>query len=251
MAPRPHEPRPDLAPCRPCAHGDVREPIRLRFTFSNSMVSAFEALWVATGDRLVRVNAATDDLREVLRYPNPGGSGRASLSVDRAHLWLARTGGILMRIDPSGTVTRQRKLVASADLVAAGESGVWVVDQVTGVVTEVDPVTLEAIDEVAVSGNIGRIAVAGDYVWTLDWNIGVLTRISVGETQSIRQATVGEASDMAAGFGAIWVSHPDGTISRVDISTLQVAPGFAEVSGAAIAIAVDAARESIWVHAVD
>jgi class 3 adenylate cyclase len=245
----PTNPDPTLLHVDP-AHGDVREPIRLRFTFSNSMVSAFEALWVATGDKLVRVNAATDDLREVLRYPNPGGSGRAGLSVDREHLWLAKTGGVLMRIDPDGNVTRQRKVVASADLVAAGEGGVWVVDQLAGVVTKVDPVTLEAIDDVSISGNIAQITVAGDYVWTLDRNIGVLTRISVGQTQSVRQATVGEATDMTAGFGAIWVSHPDGTISRVDISTLQVTPGFAHVPGAAMAIAVDAARGSIWVHAV-
>jgi hypothetical protein len=245
----PTNPDPTLLHVDP-VHGDVREPIRLRSTFSNSIVPAFDAMWVATGDRLLRVNAATDDLREMLHYPLPGGSGRASLSVDRAHLWLARTDGNLMRIDPDGNVTRQRKVVANADLVAAGERGVWVVDQVAGLVTEVDPVALEAIDDVPVSGNIDRIVVAGDYVWTLDRNIGVLTRISVGKTQSIRQATVGEASDMAAGFGAIWVPHPDGTISRVDMSTLRVTPAFAQVSGAAVAIAVDVARDSIWVHAV-
>jgi class 3 adenylate cyclase len=245
----PTNPDPTLLHVDP-VHGDVREPIRLRSTFSNSIVPAFDAMWVATGDRLLRVNAATDDLREMLHYPLPGGSGRASLSVDRAHLWLARTDGNLMRIDPDGNVTRQRKVVANADLVAAGERGVWVVDQVAGLVTEVDPVALEAIDDVPVSGNIDRIVVAGDYVWTLDRNIGVLTRISIGNTRSIRQATVGEASDMAAGFGAIWVPHPDGTISRVDMSTLRVTPAFAQVSGAAVAIAVDVARDSIWVHAV-
>ncbi len=224
--------------------------IGLSFTFSNSMVSAFEALWVATGETLVRVNAATDDVREMLRYPNPAGTGRASLSVDRAHLWLARTDGTLARIDPSGTVTRQRKVVASADLVAAGGGGVWVVDQVAGIVTRVDPVSLKAVGEVPVSGNIDRIAVAGDYVWVLDRGTGVVTRISIAETRSVRQATVAEASDMAVGFDAVWVSHPDGTISRVEASTLQVTPRFAQIQGAATAIAVDVERGSIWVDVV-
>jgi streptogramin lyase len=228
-------------------HGDIRDPIGLHFTFSNSMVSAFEALWVATGEVLVRVNAATDDLREVLRYSNPSGSGRASLSADRTHLWLARTDGTLSRIDRSGKVTRQRNVAASADLVASAEGSVWVVDQVAGIVTRVDPASLETIAEVPVSGTIDRIAVAGDYVWLLDRGTGVVTRISIAETGSIRQASVAEASDMAVGFGAVWVSHPDGTISRVDASTLQVTPRFARFRGAATAIAVDDTRGSIWV----
>jgi hypothetical protein len=77
-----------------------------------------------------------------------------------------------------------------------------------------------------------------------------MTRISIGDTRSVRQATVGEASDMVLGFGAIWVSHPDGTISRVNPSTFEVTPGFARVQGAATAIAVDVARESVWVDVV-
>ena len=247
----PTNPDPTLLHADP-SHGDVREPIGgLRFSFSMSIVSAFESVWVATDDRLIRVNAATDDIHDVLRYQMPGGGiGRASLSVDRLHLWLARTDGLLMRIDRSGNVTRQRKVVASADLVAAGEGGVWVVDQLAGILTRVDPGTLEAIEDVPVSGNIGRIVAAGDYVVVLDRSTGVMTRISLGDTRSVRQATVGEASDMVFGFGAIWVSHPDGTISRVNPSTLEVTSGFARVPGVATAIAVDVARESIWVDVV-
>jgi hypothetical protein len=246
----PTNPAPTLLHVDP-SHGDVREPISLPFSFSVSIVSAFESVWMATDDRLIRVNPATDDIHEVLRYQMPGGGiGRANLSVDRSHVWLARTDGILMRIDRSGHVTRQRKVVASADLVAGGEGGVWVVDQLAGILSRVDPGTLEAIADVPVSGNIGRIVVAGDYVVVLDRSTGVMTRISVGDTRSVRQATVGEASDMVFGFGAIWVSHPDGTISRVNLSTLEVTPGFARVQGAAIAIGVDVARESVWVDVV-
>jgi class 3 adenylate cyclase len=246
----PTDPAPTLLHVDP-SHGDVREPMGLPFSFSMSVVSAFESVWVAIDDRLMRVNPATDDIHEVLRIQMPGGGiGRTSLSVDRSHVWLARTDGILMRFDRSGDISRQRKVVASADLVAGGEGSVWVVDQLAGILTRVDPDTLEAIADVPVSGNIGRVVVAGDYVVVLDRSTGVMTRISVGDTRSVRQVTVGEASDMVFGFGAIWVSHPDGTISRVNPSTLEVTPGFARVQGAATAIAVDVARESVWVDVV-
>ena len=231
-------------------HRDLRDPIRMGFSFSVSMVTAFDAVWVATGERLVRVNAATDEPREVLRYQLPGeGSGRTDLSADRSHLWLGTTDGVLMRIDPSGTVTRQRKVIASADLVAAGDGAVWVADQVNGTITGVDATSLEEIGEVTVAGSIDRMIAAGGYLWVLDTGTGVVTRFSVSSDPIVpAQANVGDGStDAAVGFGAVWVSHDDGRISRIDPSTLEVTLAFSRVDGAATAIAVDVARGSLWV----
>ena len=53
-------------------------------------------------------------------------------------------------------------------------------------------------------------------------------------------------TDLAVGLGAAWLSHEDGTISRVDRLTLEVTE-FAQVEGGASAIAVDVGRNSIWV----
>jgi class 3 adenylate cyclase/streptogramin lyase len=231
-------------------HGELRDPIRMAFSLSVSMVTAFDAVWVATGERVVRVNAATDEPREVLRIQLPGeGSGRTDLSADRSHLWLARTDGILMQIDPTGAVTRQRKVIGSADLVTAGDGAVWVADQVNGAVIGVDAVSLEKIGEVTVVGGIDRMIADAGYLWILDTGAGVVTRLSVSSDRIVpAQKSVGEGTtDVAVGFGAVWVSHEDGRISRIDPSTLEVTSAFARVGGAATAIAVDASRESLWV----
>jgi DNA-binding beta-propeller fold protein YncE len=92
------------------------------------------------------------------------------------------------------------------------------------------------------------IADAG-YLWILDTGAGVVTRLSVSSDRIVpAQKSVGEgATDVAVGFGAVWVSHEDGRISRIDPSTLEVTSAFARVDGAATAIAVDASRESLWV----
>jgi hypothetical protein len=54
------------------------------------------------------------------------------------------------------------------------------------------------------------------------------------------------ATSLAAGLGAIWVAHADGGVTRVDPITVRAAR-FARVKGSARAIAVDAARKTIWV----
>jgi class 3 adenylate cyclase/streptogramin lyase len=229
-------------------HGDVRDPIAIRPTSAFvSMVSAFDALWYLADDRLVRVSASTDEQREMLRIPPRVALGNSIVAADRDQLWIGRTDGILMRFRPSGEVT-ERKVTTSIDLIAAGEGGVWVVDQVTGIVVHVDPATLEKVGELPVMGTIDRIAVDGDYVWLLDQSAGVVTRLSSSSVEEAGQASVGPgATDLAVGLGAVWISHLDGTISRVDRLTRAVTPAFARVDGAASAITVDLARSSIWV----
>jgi outer membrane protein assembly factor BamB len=216
--------------------------------FSFSKVTAFDALWVAN-DTLIRVNPATYEHRRVLRIPLPiGGSGGTSLAADEEHLWIGTSEGTLIRIDPSGAVSGRREVADGIQLVAAGEGGVWVVDQFAGVVTRVDPMSLEPTAGVPLTGNIDSIAVMDDYLWTLDFSTGVLARISILEDRIVgRQTSLPPGPTfLAVGSGSVWVSHVDGTVTRVDPVTLRVAE-FARVNGSARAIAVDEVRESIWV----
>jgi streptogramin lyase len=245
----PTNPEPTLIHIDP-VHGDVREPIRVKFAFSLSIVSAFETVWVATAERLMRVNPGTDEIRAVLDIPAAeAGSSRASLAADRRQLWIGRTDGILMRVDPSGTITRERKVADSIDLIAADEGSVWVADQVAGILTGVDPGSMRPTGRIEAPGNVDRMIVSDGSLWILDRATGLLTRISSLSSDPVRaQATVGGgATDMAAGFGSIWVSHEDGRVSSVNVLTLAVDDVFARVDGAATAIAVDPARGSIWV----
>ncbi len=245
----PTNPDPTLIHVDP-GHGDVREPIRLKFSFSLSMVSAFDAVWVATAERLISVHPGTDEVRPVLEIPTAGGgSGRASLAFDRQQLWIGRSDGALMRVDPSGTVSRERKVADSVDLIAVGEGSVWVLDQVAGIIRRIDPETLRPVGRVEAHGTVDRMLVSDGSLWIMDRATGVVTRISTASLDPARaQATVGAgATDMAAGFRSIWISHEDGRVTRIDATTLAVDEEFARVDGAATAIAVDPTRGSVWV----
>jgi class 3 adenylate cyclase/outer membrane protein assembly factor BamB len=219
------------------------------YSFAMSVATAFDSVWVAT-DRLIRINPATNESGTVLRIPLPvGGLGTSSLAVDRRHLWIGTSSGMLLRVDASGEVTARRSVTDGIQEVATGEGGVWVVDQVAGVVVRVDPTSLRKVAEVPLTGSIDAIAVMGDHVWVLDFGTGVLTRISILQDRPVGQVTVpASANSLAAGLGAVWIGHGDGAITKVDPLTVR-ASAFARIGGSIRAIAVDAARKSIWVDA--
>jgi class 3 adenylate cyclase len=228
-------------------HGDARDPVAIQQpAFHLTMVAAFDALWLAAADRLVRISASTDEQQVVLRIRYREEQGEASVTADRDHLWIGRTDGVLMRVTPSGEAT-ERKVSDSIDLLAAGKEGVCVVDHVAGTVSRVDA-EMEKLWDVPVVGTISRIAVDGDYVWLLDQSSGIVTRLSSSSGEPAGQAPVGPgATDIAVGGGAVWVSHDDGRISRIDRATREVTAEFARVEGAASAVAFDQQRKSLWI----
>jgi len=228
-------------------HGDTREPISIQQpAFKLSMVAAFDAVWISAADRVVRISASTDRQQVVIRLEYREADGESSVTADRAHLWVGRTDGVLMRLTPSGE-TAERKVSDSVDLLASGEEGVYVIDQVAGEVERIDP-ELESLWTTPVIGTISRIAADGDYVWLLDRTSGILTRLSSVTGNPAGQAPVGPgAIDLAVGGGAVWVSHDDGTIDRIHRVTLEVTSAFARVEGVASAIAFDPQRGSLWV----
>ena len=230
-------------------HGEMRRvSVRTSLgTFTFSIDTAFDAVWVAT-DRLIRINPATEEVRPVQRIPLPvGGTGASSLAVDRRHLWIATSHGELLRIDPSGEVTARRSVTDGIQEVAVGEGGVWVADQLAGVIVRLDPGTLATLAEIPFAGNVDAMEVFGRELWALDFRTGVLRRISILEDRELEQVDVpSDATALAVGLDAIWVTYEDGTITKVDPITKR-ASTFATVEGSARAIAVDVSRESIWV----
>jgi class 3 adenylate cyclase len=228
-------------------HGEIRQVVVGNYSFAFSVVTAFDAVWTAS-DRLERINPATLEHRLVIRIPFPqGGLGGTSLAADGEHLWIGTSDGLLLRLDPSEEVTGRRTVTDSIQLVAAGAGGVWVVDELAGIVRRVDPETLRTVADVPFTGTVDAIAVMGDSVVTLDFGTGVLTRISSLENRVVDQQTLpARPTSLAAGLGAIWVAHADGTITKVNPVTL-LGETVARFPGSARAIAVDAARQSVWV----
>jgi streptogramin lyase len=232
-------------------HGEVHDPIAIEQpAITISMISAFDALWYLTPDRLIRVSSSTDEQDMVKRIAAPTDLGAdergVSLAADRDHLWIGKIDGFLMRVDPSDGV-EERRVADAIDLITASGDGVWVVDQFEGEVIRVDSDTFETVWKKPVLGTIARLAADGDYLWLLDQSSGVVTRISALTGANAGQAPVGPGvTDLAVGLGAVWLSHEDGTISRIDRLTRDVTE-FAQVDGGASAIAVDVERNSIWV----
>ena len=225
----------------------VQLPSAASGTFFTSLVPAFDALW-ATTDLLVRVNPATDEVRPILPIPPPTALGGASLAADGRNLWLGTPGGTLLKLDRNGRELDRRDLEGGIQLTEAGEGWVWVVDQGAGIMTKIDPSTLETAVQIHLDGNVDEIVVLDGYVWALDFATGVLTRISIGSDRETGQATLpADPTAMTAGAGSIWLSHEDGTITRVEPATMTGSE-FAHVDGDAFAVAVDDERDSIWVY---
>ncbi|HWL90347.1 MAG TPA: hypothetical protein VNP90_03185, partial [Actinomycetota bacterium] len=116
----------------------------------------------------------------------------------------------------------------------------------------IDPVSLRVVaDPIPFPGRLDTIAVMGDHVWVLDFGTGLLTRISIQEDRPVGQVSVpARATSLAAGLGAIWIAHADGTVTKVDPATVT-ASRFARLEGTARAIAVDLARKTVWVDMRD
>jgi streptogramin lyase len=154
----------------------------------------------------------------------------------------------LRRVDRTGAVTAERTVTDGIQLVTASEDGVWVVDQLAGVVVRIDPVSLRrAAAPISLPGTIDAIDAVGDHVWALDFGTGLLTRISVLSNRQVGLVTVpADATSLDAGLGGVWVGHADGTVTKVDPVT-TTASTFSQVEGTIRALAVDAARGSIWV----
>ncbi|HET9672333.1 MAG TPA: adenylate/guanylate cyclase domain-containing protein [Actinomycetota bacterium] len=168
-------------------HGEIRR-IVVRTgagSFNLSVEAAFDAVWVAS-DQLIRINPATDEVRAILRIPLPiGGSGGSSLAVDRRHLWIGTSDGELLRVDASGEVTAQRSVTGSIQEIATGEGGLWVADQLAGVIVRIDPRTLETLAEIPFTGNVDAMEVFGGELWALDFRTGVLRRISILQDREV------------------------------------------------------------------
>ena len=136
---------------------------------------------------------------------SPSSTASASLSPT------ALTGGVLLRIDPATNALAGEPIQAgkSADGVAAGGGAVWVVDRQGGAIKRIDPANGDILKSIPAGRPSGVATGNGvDEVWfiTVD-TASRIDPITNDVDQSVQLS--GQAKDITAGEGFVWVSGID------------------------------------------
>ncbi len=213
---------------------------------SFNIAEGLDAIWVAIGGSLVRVNPATDQQESVLRIPASGTGFTSDVAVGGGYVWLSTGGGRLLRLDPRTGRRRWEVGLDPIDTIAFGHDAVWTADSFGGTVTRYDVDTMRPEARIELAGGVDDLVSGDGAVWALSRALGSLTKIDVVENTSAQIVPVGEdPSALAAGFGSVWVGDKDGVIRRVDEDTRQVTK---IAFGAEIrAIAFDEDTDTLWV----
>jgi outer membrane protein assembly factor BamB len=201
---------------------------------------------VPTGGALVRINPATDELLPTLKFPVAGYA--TGVAVAPGSVWGTFASGSVIGVDPATNRTLVTIDLPAADVIAAGNSAIWVGDIIASTITRIDLDTYEVARQIQLTSGVSDLAVGEDRVWVLDSVAGTVTPVDP-ETHHVGQGIrVGESPvDIAVGLGAVWVAGEDGKVWRIDPSLSSGDPTVVVDVGAPIAgLAIDEDRGSIW-----
>jgi len=193
------------------------------------------AVWAATYLGIARI-----DPRSVKRvaFLNVGRCPKGIVAAN-GRLWVAGSGrpprcdpfgnkeGSLISIDPATNrlVGRPIPLGRAPTALAAGNGALWVVDEVEGTLTRVDPTRRRIVARVKVGQMPTALAVRAGSGWVANTGDGTVSRIDPRTDRVADTFRVGVAPRaLAVGAGAIWVvSTGTGLLSRIDPVTGKVA----------------------------
>ena len=178
------------------------------------------AVWVAEEgtDSVAQVDPRTNTVAATL----PVADGPRSISYGNGEVWVACIeAGTVLRIQ-AGTAEVQGKPIEAGTRpndVAVGEQGVWVIDNLEGVVRRIDPEALVAGEPIEVGARPRGIVADSGSVWVANSEEGTVTRIDESRRLQVGEPIeVGaEPADISAGGGSIWTSNFAGdTVSRIE-----------------------------------
>ena len=217
------------------------------------VVAADGAVWVGGNEPVgvTRLDARSGAVTHRLRFAaRSSGSNFSEAGVELAvgfgSIWAAASIAppldYLARIDPATASVTRRIRPVHVGPIAIGSDAVWLIQY--GTLTRVDPAVNAVSSRRAVRAD-GEVAADDRWVWVAESFEDIVWRVDArgrGEQQPVQVGT--GPSGIALGFGSVWVSSRDGTVSRIDpvtrrvIETIRVGQ---TVNGIAIAAGV------VWV----
>jgi YVTN family beta-propeller protein len=219
-----------------------------------NLAIAAGGFWTAGSgaDLVVRIDPRTGRPDSI---PLPEGSHPGDVVLAEGSIWVANNGdGTVLRIDPA-----TREVIASIEVgaemsidnalrLAAGDGAVWVITLFgRHGLHRIDPVsnTVTGRVEDVGDGAVG-IAYGEGSVWVAGVHDGTVNRVDPSTLQVIASTPVGNRPvALAVGEGAVWVGKlGNGTVDRIDPATNRVVASF-PVGGEPAGLV--AAYGSIWV----
>jgi hypothetical protein len=204
--------------------------------FAQGLAFGAGSLWIASGDRLVRVDRSTDRILASIPIA-PGDSGPAGVAFGARAVWVpVAVPGSVWRVDPASN-----KVVAKIPLgeslagfigVSATDDAVWVSSgeqqdgQRGGILMRIDPHRNRVAARVPLLTVPSDVAAARDSVWVAMTN-GQVLKIEPGRGRVIggvdTGGPLGFTQTIALGAGAVWLADPLArVVLRVDPSTLKL-----------------------------
>lgn len=188
----------------------------------------FDSLWMTSGKRLIRVNAADNSVIDIAL--SDGGASRAMAAGEGA-VWVpVASKDVLLKVDPITNTQVQEipaPMLSSEGSVGAGEGGVWVItatDSGDTNLTRFNPASGAVDAVIPLPSNSAGVVVDFGAVWVTGTNNAELYRIDPATNTITSIVRLHEwPRFVASGEGSIWVfNQSDGTVQRIDGKTAEL-----------------------------
>ena len=176
-------------------------------------------VWVAleSADAVARVDPETNALSSEL----PICDGPRAVSYGDGGVWaVCIEAGTVLRINDETGRVEGKPIPAGTrpnDL-AVGQDGIWVIDNLEGVVRRIDPKTLEPGNPIEVGARPRGIVASRGSVWIANSEDATVTRVRESDGRQIgNPIKIGAGpADISAGGGAVWTANfTANTVSRI------------------------------------